>query len=305
MRELSPEVAFAGRARVGEGPVWDARHGRLHWVDIPAGHIHTSDPGTDWSGSPRGDRRAEPDQSIGQTTSIELPTQVGAAVPRRGGGFLAATAEGFASVEADGSMTVRCAILPDGERMNDAKCDRYGRFWAGSTTMDFQPGRGALHLLMPDWTTRVVLDGLTLPNGLDWSPDGRTFYLADTMAGEISAFDSDLESASISNRRVLFRMPVEAGMPDGLTVDASGCLWVAIWGGDRVLRLSPDGDVLGEIPMPVHQPSSCAFGGPGLDVLYITSAREGLDLSDDDPAGSVFAVTRPGAVGTPSTPFAG
>ncbi|MCF6470873.1 SMP-30/gluconolactonase/LRE family protein [Nonomuraea sp. MG754425] len=282
---MTAEVAVPGRARVGEGPVWDA--GRLHWVDIPAGRLHTSDPAT------------------GHTTSVELPTLLGAAAPRRGGGFVAATAEGFASVGSDGTMTVRRAILPDGERMNDAKCDRHGRFWAGSTSMDFRPGKGALHVLMPDWTSRVVLDDLALPNGLDWSPDGRTFYLADSIAGEISAFDTEPGSTSISRRRTLFRVPARTGMPDGLTVDAAGCLWVAIWGGDRLARISPDGDLLGEIPMPVHQPSSCAFGGARLDRLYVTSAREGLDLPDDDPAGSVFVLDRPGVVGRPATAFAG
>ncbi|MFE4330731.1 SMP-30/gluconolactonase/LRE family protein [Streptomyces sp. NPDC056831] len=285
---MTAEVAIPGRARVGEGPVWDAGLRRLHWVDIPAGHIHTSDPAT------------------GRTTSLRLPTQVGAAVPRRGGGFVAATAEGFASVDADGSMTTRRALLPDGERMNDAKCDRHGRFWAGSTAMDFRPGSGALHLLLPDWTSRVVLEGLALPNGLGWSPDGRIFYLADSIAGEIHAFDTVDEDPWLSRRRTLFRLPVHTGMPDGLTVDAAGCLWVAVWGGARLARISPDGDLLGEIPMPVRQPSSCTFGGPRLDALYVTSARDGLELSGDDPAGSVFVVDEvDGAVGLPSATFAG
>ncbi|MFF2850894.1 SMP-30/gluconolactonase/LRE family protein [Streptomyces sp. NPDC058001] len=282
-----PQIVFPGKARVAEGPVWDAGARRLHWVDIPAGHLHTGDPVT------------------GRTSSLALPTQVGAAVPRRGGGFVAATSEGFASVDTEGSMTVRRAILLDSERMNDAKCDQYGRLWAGSTTMDFHHGKGALHVLMPDWTSRVVLEGLTLPNGLGWSPDGHTFYLADSMAGEIYAFDADPEGSGLTRRRTLFRTPGHAGMPDGLTVDAAGCLWVALWGGDRVVRISPDGDVLGELPLPVHQPSSCTFGGPGLDVLYVTSAREGLDLADDDPAGSVFAFDRVDAVGLPATAFAG
>ncbi|MFJ5899506.1 SMP-30/gluconolactonase/LRE family protein [Streptomyces sp. NPDC093064] len=284
---MRPEIAIPGKATVGEGPVWDAAVGRLHWVDIPAGHIHTSNPAT------------------GRTASLTLSTHVGAVAPRRTGGFVAATAAGFAAVGADGSMTVRRAFLPDSERMNDGKCDRQGRFWAGSTTMDFQRGKGALHVLMPDWTSRVVLDGLALPNGLDWSPDGRTFYLADSLAGEICAFDTDPENAGISRRRILSRIPAATGMPDGLTVDAEGCLWVAVWGGERLVRISPDGDLLGEIPMPVHQPSSCAFGGPRLDILYVTSAREGLDLSDDDPAGSVFALAQVSAVGMPSTRFAG
>ncbi|MFB7498001.1 SMP-30/gluconolactonase/LRE family protein [Streptomyces sp. NPDC056161] len=287
---MTAEVAIPARARVGEGPVWDAGARRLHWVDIPAGHIHTSDPVT------------------GRTTSRSLPTQVGAAVPRRGGGFAAATAEGFASVDTDGTATVRLALLPEGERMNDAKCDPGGRLWAGSTALDFARGRGALHVLLPNWTSRVVLDGLALPNGLGWSPDGRTFYLADSVAGEVCAFDTDPGDpvpGVLGRRRTVFRLPGSAGMPDGLTVDAAGCLWIAVWGGDRVVRVSPDGELLAEVPLPVHQPSSCAFGGPGLDVLYVTSAREGLALPQDDPAGSVFAVGGTGAVGLPSTPFAG
>ncbi|MFB6988524.1 MULTISPECIES: SMP-30/gluconolactonase/LRE family protein [unclassified Streptomyces] len=285
---MTARIAIPGRARVGEGPVWDAGLRRLHWVDIPAGHIHTSDPVT------------------GRTTSLRLPTQVGAAVPRRGGGFVVATAEGFASVEADGSTIARRTFLSDDERMNDAKCDRHGRFWAGSTAMDFRPGRGALHVLLPDWTSRVVLEGLALPNGLGWSPDGRTFYLADSIAGEIYAFDTTDEAPWIARRRTLFRLPARTGMPDGLTVDASGCLWVAVWGGARVARISPDGDLLGEIPLPVHQPSSCTFGGPRLDALYVTSARESLELPGDDPAGSVFVVEETGgAVGLPPASFAG
>ncbi|MGW2180696.1 SMP-30/gluconolactonase/LRE family protein [Streptomyces sp. NPDC001732] len=284
---MTPEIVIPGRAAVGEGPVWDAAAGRLHWVDIPAGHIHSSDPVT------------------GRTARLELPTSVGAAVPRHGGGFVAATAEGFATVHSDGSMTMRRAILPFGERMNDAKCDRRGWFWAGSTTLDFQPGKGALHVLLPDWTTRVVLEGMTLPNGLDWSPDGRTFYLADSMTGEICAFDTDSAEPRISRRRVLIRIPAKAGLPDGLTVDTTGCLWVALWGGDSVVRISPEGDVLQQIPMPVHQPSSCAFGGPSLDALYVTSARDGLEVAPDAPDGSVFAVRQPGAAGLSPTWFAG
>ncbi|MFF2324757.1 MULTISPECIES: SMP-30/gluconolactonase/LRE family protein [unclassified Streptomyces] len=286
---MTAEVAIPGTARVGEGPVWDPGLRRLHWVDIPAGLIHTSDPAT------------------GLTTSLRLPTQVGAAVPRRGGGgFVAATAEGFASVDADGSMTTRRAFLPAGERMNDAKCDRQGRFWAGSTALDFRPGSGALHVLLPDWTSHVLLEGLTLPNGLGWSPDGRTFYLADSIAGEIYAFDTTDDAPWISRRRTLVRLPAHTGMPDGLTVDSAGCLWVALWGGARVARISPDGDLLGGIPLPVRQPSSCTFGGPRLDALYVTSAREGLELPGDDPAGSVFVVDEMGgAVGLPSATFAG
>lgn len=276
-------VAVRSCARVGEGPVWDATAGVLHWVDILAGRLHTSDLAT------------------GATRTRELPTLLGAAAPRAGGGFVAAVAEGFAEVGEDG-MRVRQPVLADGIRMNDAKCDPAGRFWAGSTALDFAPGRGALHVLEPDWSTRVVLDGLTQPNGLGWSPDGTTFYLVDTAERELSAFTA----GSVAGRRLVRRFGADE-VPDGLCVDAAGCLWVALWGGSRVLRLSPEGEVLTTLPVPAAQPTSCAFAGPGLDVLCVTSAREGLGRADDDPAldGAVFAFTDVGAVGVPVARFAG
>lgn len=281
------DVAVRGTARVGEGPVWDAAAGRLHWVDILGGALHTSVPHT------------------GATTTVTVPTLLGAAVPRRAGGFVAATSRGFAAIDGDGGFTPRLDVLPDGFRMNDAKCDPRGRFWAGSTEMGFAPGAGRLHVLMPDWTSRVLLDGLTLPNGLDWSPDGRTFYLVDTEEHALWAFDVDLDGPTLGDKRLLARFPDGAAMPDGLTVDAAGHLWIAMWGGGRVVELAPDGTEVRRLPMPARQPSSCAFGGTDLDVLYVTSAREGLDLAPDDPAGSVFAVTGLDARGTLPAPFAG
>lgn len=281
-------LAFPGSARVGEGPFWDERSGLLHWVDILSGRIHTGDPRT-------GEQR-EP---------ITLPTLVGAAVPKTSGGFVAATSDGFADVRDDGTWTTRLAFLPDGQRMNDAKCDPSGRFWAGSNDMGFASGQGALHVLSADWSSEQVLGGLTLPNGLAWSPDGRSFYLVDTIAGEVYAFDVVPGTPAPANRRLLARFPQETGMPDGMTIDAQGCLWIAMWAGDRLLRLSPEGRVLMEVGMPVHQPSSCAFGGPDLDVLYVTSAREGLDLPERDPAGSVFAVRGLGVRGLPAARFRG
>jgi sugar lactone lactonase YvrE len=285
--DVEVTTAFAGRARVGEGPVWDDRKHVLHWVDILAGTIHTGDPRT------------------GSQASVSLPTLVGAAIPRRGGGFIAATAEGFVAVEADGMVGRRLTVLPAGQRMNDAKCDAVGRFWAGSVDMEFAAAQGALHVLRPDWQTGQVLDGLTLPNGLAWSLDGRTFYLVDTVAAELYAFDSQPDGPVLTNRRLIARFPTRLGMPDGMTIDAQGCLWIAMWGGDRVLRVSPEGRILLEVPMPVHQPSSCAFGGPDLDILYVTSARDGLQLDEDDIAGSVFALRGHGVRGLPAVTFPG
>lgn len=280
-------VAFAGAARVGEGPVWDESSRALHWVDILAGEIHTAEP------SSRSHR------------TIAMSTLVGAAAPRRSGGFVAATREGFAAVEHDGSWTTRIASLGDGVRMNDGKCDSAGRFWSGSTDMQFAAGRGALHVLRTDWQSETVLDDLTLPNGLGWSPDGSVFYLIDTMAEELNAFDVSPADPTPTNRRVVARFHTASGLPDGMTVDAQGCLWIAMWGGGRIIRISPSGEILYELPVPVEQPSSCTFGGPDFDVLYVTSAREGLDVPDDDPAGSVFAVRGLGIRGLPTPKFEG
>ncbi|MFE7215331.1 SMP-30/gluconolactonase/LRE family protein [Streptomyces sp. NPDC001698] len=280
-------VAIPGEARVGEGPFWDGETGQLTWVDILAGRVHTADP------------------AVPHPHTLTLPTFVGAAVPKASGGYVAATTEGFTDVRADGTWTIRLAVLPRGRRMNDAKCDRAGRFWAGSCDLDFAAARGALHVLAPDWRTEHILGDLTQPNGLDWSPDGRTFYLIDTAARELNAFDALPGRLAPANRRVLARFPETLGFPDGMTVDIQGCLWIAMWGGGRILRLSPEGRILTEVPVPVAQPSSCAFGGPNLDVLYVTTAREGLDLDSSRPDGSVLAVRGLGARGLPMTRFGG
>lgn len=281
-------IAVAAAARVGEGPVWDRETGLLLWVDIVSGQIHTSDP------------------TNGRTRTLTVPTMVGAAAPREAGGFVAATTEGFAVVDDAGGLDTRCPILPDGIRMNDAKVDSAGRFWAGSTAMDFADGQGALHLLRPDWSTESVIEGLTQPNGLGWSPDDRTFYLVDTARRILLAFDFDRNTAELSGAKVLVRYQ-EPDTPDGLCVDADGRLWIAMWGSGRLERRLADGTLDGVIELPVVQPTCCAFGGVSLDILYVTSAREGMDPADliDSPDGSVLAVSGSGAQGLPMTRFAG
>lgn len=288
MAQVSVRTLIPAAAAVGEGPVWDAAAERLLWVDITGGRVHTS-------------------TMDGATSTFQTSTLVGAVAPRRAGGMVAATREGFAVITPDGVVEDRLPMLPDGQRMNDAKCDSRGRLWAGSTDVSFAEGKGALHLLQRDWTVRTVLEGLTLPNGLGWSTDDRTFYLADTMEHVLWAFDFDPETAALRRQRPLRRFEASQGLPDGLCVDASDRLWLAMWGSGRVLVLAPDGQVLDEVVVPVRQPSSCAFAGRDLDVLCITSAREGLGLAGDDPApdGSVLAATGTRAKGMPGVPFAG
>ncbi|WP_072690944.1 SMP-30/gluconolactonase/LRE family protein [Rhodococcus marinonascens] len=274
-------------ARVGEGPVWDNRTGVLHWVDIPRGRVHATDFETR------------------QTQTLTVGTTVGAVAPRSTtSGYIAAIGEGFGVVSSERGLEVTNAILPSGVRMNDAKCDARGRLWAGSCALDFASGGGALHVLDADFTARTVLDGWTLPNGLGWSPESDLFYLVDSLERSISIWDYDLESARLSDHRILTTFSSDEGLPDGLCVDTNGCIWVAMWGGGRVVQLSPQGHMLTSIELPVQQPSSCAFGGAQRDILIVTSARE--DLARAAPIdGSILALHDTGSRGTEVAFFSG
>lgn len=282
-------VVLAWQARCGEGPVWNGTDA-VHWVDILAGQIHTTA------------------LSTLDTRTLTLPTLVGAAIPCSGGGFAAAVSEGFAHVSTSGEVDLRARVLSGAHRMNDAKCDSQGRLWAGSTAMDFTAGEGMLWRLDRDWHAEPVVEGMALPNGMGWSPDGRTFYLADTVEREISAFDFSPQAGTLGQRRTFVRFPGDSdGQPDGLCVDSAGCVWVAMWRGGRVLRYSPEGEPIRTVDVPVTQPTSCAFVGPALSDLWITSARDGLGLSADDPRadGSILTLPDPGTAGLPATAFAG
>jgi len=191
--------------------------------------------------------------------------------------------------------------------MNDGRCDALGRFWAGTVGVNEHglaaEGAGALYCLEPDGTVRRVLDGVSLSNGLDWSPDGRRLYYVDSLAGGIDAYDFDLASGELGERgRVVELGPAaETGFVDGICVDADGCLWAAVWGAGEVRRYTPAGELDRVVAVPVSQPTSCVFAGESLDVLVITSARRGLApeaLEREPLAGSVFAC-RPGPTGLP------
>ena len=286
MPEAEVAVAVHARAEVGEGPVWESETDTLHWVDIPKGKIHASDVST------------------GETMTIDMPMSVGAVTPLAEGGYLAATAAGFTLVAPDGEPTELAHFLPASHRMNDAKCDPSGRYWAGSTARDYTSGAGALHVLDLDGSVRTPVEGMTLPNGLGWSPDTATFYLVDSFEQTLDAFDFDHATGSVARRRTLVTYTGNA-LPDGMCVDAEGCLWVALWDGKRVVRYSPEGEVITELAIPAQRPSSCTFGGADLNVLYVTSACVDLDLGDDSFDGSVFSVTNIGVAGLAATPWAG
>lgn len=283
------EVVTAAGAELGEGPVWDVRSGRLAWVDIMAERLHLTDTVS------------------GATETIGVPLDVGAVAPRAAGGFVAALQDGF-WVVGDGPPQ-RIAAIPEarpGLRFNDGKCDPVGRFWAGTMAYDEAPGAGALYRLDLNGGVTRMLDGVTISNGLAWSLDGGTMYYIDTPTQRVDAFSYDAVSGEIGDRRSEIHTPPEAGAPDGMTIDAEGGLWIALWGGSAVHRYL-DGRLERVIELPVSQPTSCCFGGEGLDELFITSAWHGLspDVRRAEPlAGALFRV-RPGLRGVAPAVFAG
>jgi sugar lactone lactonase YvrE len=194
-----------------------------------------------------------------------------------------------------------------GNRMNDAKCDLAGRLFAGTTAFDFSPDSAALYRVEPDWSFEHVLRGVTQSNGLAWSPTGDRMYFIDSATQGIDVFDYDIGTGSAGHRRRLVTIDRDHGIPDGMTTDDQGNLWVACFGGAAVRCFSPAGEQLGEVAFPVSQVTSCAFGGPGLADLYVTSAAYRLSLerlTREPHAGATF-VCRPGAVGMPASSFAG
>jgi sugar lactone lactonase YvrE len=278
------------QAQLGEGARWDARRGELLWVDILAGRVNRE--------------RVAADGGLIPVRTYQVPGTVGAVAPVEGDeGWLLAAGMGFAYLTPDGSLRSLAEVAPAGTRMNDAACDPQGRFWAG--TKADRAGGAALYRLDPNGRTEVMLDGLTISNGLGWSPDGRTMYFAHTTLRVIHAFAFDGERGTISDGRVLVRVDEEVGGPDGLTVDADGDLWVAIFGGGRVRRYSPDGELREELPVPATETTSCAFAGPGLNRLYVTTATE--YWSDEqrraEPAAGLVYRFDMDTTGRPAEPF--
>jgi len=287
------DLVIDSKADLGEGPVWDSEEDVLYWVNITAGEVHIYDPAT------RSDR------------VINVGQQVGTVVPRKSGGLALALHHGFAFLDL---ATEELTMIADPEsglpdcRFNDGKCDPSGRFWAGTYAPDGPRGISSLYRLDADLSVHRMLTGISCSNGIAWSLDHRVMYYIDTPTGKVEAFDYDMATGAVADRRTVVHVPPDSGHPDGMTIDAEGMLWVAMWGGWGVVRYDPRTDrTLDHIDVPVAQTSSCAFGGPDLRDLYITTARRNrteAQLRDEPLAGGLF-VARPGPQGIAASAFAG
>ena len=283
-RKLDAEIAVPAQCELAEGPVWDAARGLLRWVDILPGHVHALDPVS------------------GARSSFGVGQPVGTVGLTRDGGLVLALASGFAlsgpegqDLRPFGNFSVDRSVT----RFNDGKPDPWGSFWAGTMAVPEDSGYpGRLYRLGPDGVVTELLGDVGLSNGLDWSDDRRVFYYSDSHAG-VDVFDTDPDTGALSGRRRL--VETSDGAPDGLTLDAEGCLWLAVWGSSELRRYTPDGRLDTVVTLPVSQVTSAAFGGADLSTLYITTARENFtpaDLAAEPHAGDIFACT-PGVTGRP------
>lgn len=291
---VSIDVALDSRSILGEGPVWDVEDQCLWWVDIKGHLVHRHDPVS----------------GINQQFDVGEP--VGCLAVRRTGGLMLATQSGFHAF--DPGTGEKTAIHDpeahlEGNRFNDGTTDRQGRFWAGTMRDDGTPEkRGTFYRMDADLSVTPMLDGFFTTNGSAFSPDGRVMYMSDSNADvqTVWAFDYDIDDGSIRNRRVFFDARRVDGRPDGGTVDAEGCYWMAAISGWQIVRITPEGDVDRTIELPIERPTKPMFGGSGLDTLFVTSLSLGLTPGRDQPhAGSLLAITGLGVTGIPEVRFGG
>jgi sugar lactone lactonase YvrE len=271
------EVLTKYRAEIGEGPSWDSRSSTLYWVDILRGNVH----------------RFQPDN--GKDNFIHTGGYVSSVVPRKSGDVMVTLQHGFYALDL---KTCNVTLIREVEkdlasnRFNDGKCDAYGRYWAGTMSLDGSKSKGGLYFLSRDNTVTEKLSSVSCSNGLGWSPDNKVMYYIDTPTRRVVCFDFTLETGEIEKKRTVVDFTNQQGSPDGMTVDQEGMIWVAQWGGSKVSRWNPStGKMLDQIVLPTMCVSSCCFGGKNLDELYITTARRGSEEqtpSEQPYAGALF-----------------
>lgn len=278
-------------AILGEGAIWNHRTQELYWVDIEGQKLHIYDPAS------------------GHNRTLALPSRIGTVVPTRDGQAVIGLEDGIYRLDpSDGAIELHAPVEADKpqNRTNDGKCDPAGRLWIGTMNLEEQTGAGALYRVAPSGKVETMLRNVTISNGIVWTADQRTMYYIDTPTNVVKAFDFDLPSGTISNERVAVTIDPEMGHPDGMTIDAEGMIWVALWGGSAVIRFHPrTGAMLEKVDVPALKVTSCAFGGPLLDTLYITTASIAMtpeQLEHYPDAGSLFSV-QPGVSGVKSAFF--
>ena len=284
------EIAVLPTAKLGEGPRWDEATATLLWVDIPGKSVHRYDPVT------------------GEDAVRQVSDVVSLALPRRRGGVVVGLPDGLHFL--NGTQSIGLVAIeserPD-TRTNDGACDAAGRLWVGTMALDERSPVAALYRVDPDYSVTTILTGTTISNGLGWSPSGRSFYFIDSPTCRVDVFDCDLATGTLENRRPFAAVEVEGAVPDGLTVDAEGCLWVALHGGWGLNRYASGGELVAEVRLPVARVTSCCFGGPELQDLYVTTRRDGLSDAEValQPLSGALLCLDVGVAGLPTDTFAG
>ena len=290
MKEVT--CVWQTNAELGEGPLWVAAENCIYWVDIRKNQVHQLNLGSD----------------ARQTWTFSVA--ITSLASRQSGGFVGTTPDGFVVVNLE-TQSVEPLVLPEahlpGNRFNDGKVDGHGRFWSGSLHRGETDPTGTLYRLDPDLTLHTMDTGYIITNGPAFSVDGKTMYHNDSVKGMVYAFDLQSDG-SLSGKRPFQKLTFAInGAPDGMTVDSENCLWLAHYGGARLTRFAPTGEILAEVPLPVPNVTSCTFGGPNLDTLYITTASQQMSAAELEKyplAGSLFAY-QPGVTGLPTPKFIG
>ncbi len=287
------EVRVPIHALVGEGPIWDTEEDVLWWIDILSSKLYAFDPATN------------------ENREWDTGQHVGTVVPWQKNTVMLALQNGFGSFCLEtGTVTIlndpECNL--PGNRFNDGKCDPTGRFWAGTMAYDNPINQGSLYRLDTDFTVTKILGGIGISNGIIWSLDHTTMYYIDSTSYKVRSWSYDLDTGSIGEEKVVLSVTPDFGLPDGMTIDEEGMLWIAFYGGSKVCRVhATSGEILDTIELPASAITACAFGAPGLDTLYITSAAQGMspeELAASPESGNLFSV-QTGFRGVPADRFAG
>jgi sugar lactone lactonase YvrE len=303
IRHLEARVAIQSRDSIGEAPTWDAENRRLLWVDHAEGTVHEA--------------KSDDSGRLQESRQWNLGRPVAAAIPRSKGGLIVASGSDILTWDEANTLVMFARINSSAPlfRISDAKCDRRGRLWASGLTTDFRPQATALYRIDTNGEVTTALEGVTLGNGLDWSPDGSTFYFIDSWTRRVDRFDFDEARGTIANRSTL--LDLDRGIPNGMTVDCEGCLWVAATGAGQIRRYSSDGILLAHVEVSTPGVTSCGFGGLECADLFITSrsgrlpeiaTRLGVTskmMEDNSPQAGALFVCPTAITGIPGHPFAG